>query len=77
VLLGTALIPFLIDSHDGLQKLTAKHFTFAELLAISGYFITVLGDLVIASMALRATAGPCSASALDRVTAAKSGLPEI
>ncbi|KAG0557452.1 hypothetical protein KC19_11G131400 [Ceratodon purpureus] len=72
VFLGTAFIHFLSDSHDEFQKLTTRHYAFAELLAISGYLITMLGDLIIQWISLRASVPTStSASAPDRETATK------
>ena len=79
VFLGTAFIHFLSDSHDVFQELTKNKYAFAELLATSGYLITMLGDFIIQWVSLRASA-PCNSPApnsLDKEKATKLGMLDI
>ncbi|CAK9228393.1 unnamed protein product [Sphagnum troendelagicum] len=47
VFLATALIHFLADSASTFQERTSNPYAFAEMLAVAGFLLTMLGDVVI------------------------------
>lgn len=50
VFLATAMLHFLADANDTFGELTTKAYPFAFMLAVSGYFLTTLADLIIQSV---------------------------
>lgn len=56
VFLATAMLHFLGDSNETFQDLTTKDYPFAFMLAVSGYLLTMLADLIIQSICARQAA---------------------
>jgi zinc transporter 1/2/3 len=55
VFLATAMLHFLSDSNETFEELTTKTYPFAFMLAVSGYFLTMIADLIIQSVYSRTT----------------------